>query len=400
MGEIMIWNRKVAIGAVVVLLIGLLAYGFWPQATPVTIERATRDSLRVTVEEEGRTQLRDRYVVSAPTTGYLRRVPGDAGDSVRAGAVVARLATLPAKVLDASEYQAAEAEVAAARAALDRAEAEAKGAQAARTYAEDEHERLQRLHEQGTASQQQLDQARVEFQKAEAQHEAAEQAVAQARGKLRAARSRLGAGAPPPEELSSRVSVRAPVDGRILHVHQKSAGVVQGGTPLVTVGHPDSLEVSVDVLSSDAVRITEGTPVELVQWGGQRTLTGRVRVVPPEGRAEVSALGVEEQRVEVVVDLVDPPSRWRRLGTGYRVVARFVIWEGDDVLQVPQSVLFRHDGGWAVFAERDGRVRRQLVEVGHRSGLQAQIKEGLDEGTKVVAHPGEQLSDGMRVEAR
>lgn len=396
----MIWNRKVTIGAVVVFLVGLLAYGFWPEATPVTIERATRDSLRVTVEEEGRTQLRDRYVVSAPTTGYLRRVPGEAGDSVRAGAVLARLATLPTKVLDASDYQAAEAEVAAARAALQRAKAEVKGAQATRTYAEDEHERLQRLHEQGTASQQQLDQARVEAQKAEAQHQAAEQAVAEARGKLRAAQSRLGAETPPPEKLSSRVSVRAPVDGRILRVHQKSAGVVQGGTPLVTVGHPDSLEVSVDVLSSDAVRITEGTPVELVQWGGQRTLRGRVRVVPPQGRTEVSALGVEEQRVDVAVDLVDPPSRWRRLGTGYRVVARFVIWADDDVLQVPQSALFRHDGGWAVFAVRDGRARRRPVEVGHRSGLQAQITEGLDEGTKVVTHPGEQLSDGRRVEAR
>ena len=396
----MIWNRTVAVGIVVVFLLGGLVYGFWPEATPVTIERATRDSLRVTVEEEGRTRLRDRYVVSAPTTVYLRRVPGAPGDSVQAGDVVADLATLPATVLDAGGYEGARAEVRAARAALERAKAEATGAEATRTYAREEHRRLRRLHEQGTASQQQLDQARVEFEKAEAQYRAAEQAVAQARAQLQAARSPLAVEAPSPEELSSRVSVRAPTDGRILRVHQKSEGVVQGGTPLVTVGHPDSLEVSVDVLSSDAVRITEGTPVELTQWGGDGALTGRVRVVPPQGHTEVSALGVEEQRVEVVVDFVEPPSRWARLGPGYRVVARFVLWAAEDVLQVPQSALFRHDGDWAVFAVRDGRAQRQPVGVGHRSGLRAEITDGLEEGARIVTHPGTELSDGMRVEAR
>jgi HlyD family secretion protein len=397
----MIWDRRIAIAVAGVLLIGLLVYGFWPAATPVSIERATRDSLRVTVEEEGQTQLRERYVVSAPTTGYLKRVPGEAGDSVRAGGVLARLATLPSKVLDASDYAAAEAQVRAARAALARAREEAEGAEAAFTYAKNEHRRIKKLHEQGTSSQQQLDQARVEFQKAEAQYQAAQRAVEQAQGELEAARSRLAttddASA---EALPSRTSVRSPVDGQILQVHQESAGVVQAGTPLLTVGDPDSLEVSVDVLSSDAVRITEGTPVELVRWGGGGTLTGRVRAVPPQGRTEVSALGVEEQRVEVLVSLTGDSSRWGRLGTGYRVVARFVMWAGGDVLQVPQSALFRHDGGWAVFAVRDGRAVRQSVEVGHRSGLRAQITDGLSEGDRVVTHPGEGLSDGVRVEGR
>jgi HlyD family secretion protein len=176
--------------------------------------------------------------------------------------------------------------------------------------------------------------------------------------------------------------------------------VVQAGTPLFTVGDPDSLEVSVDVLSSDAVRMSAGTPVEIVRWGGNRTLRGTVRVVEPLGRTEVSALGVEEQRVEVVSDVELPAAVQGRLGTGYRVVARFVLWAGADVLQVPQSALFRHDGGWAVFVVRGGRAERQPVTVGYRSGLRAQITDGLSEGTQVVTHPGEALEDGSRVEAR
>jgi HlyD family secretion protein len=395
----MIWNRSVAIGAVVVVALALLVYGFWPEATPVSVEEATRDSLRVTVEEEGQTRLRERYVVSAPTTGYLKRVPGEAGDSVRQNEVLARLATLPSKVLDASDYQAAEAQVQAARAAVQRAKEERAGAQASFQYAKEEHRRIQRLHEQGTASQQQLDRARVEFRQARAKHRSAKQGVAQARSELDAARSRVALGSPS-DDLSTRASIRAPVDGRILRVHQESAGVVQAGAPLVTMGHPDSLEVSVDVLSSDAVRITEGTPVEIVRWGGGGTLDGRVRAVPPQGQTEVSALGVEEQRVEVLVDFIDPPSRWAQLGTGYRVVVRFVLWADGDVLQVPQSALFRHDGGWAVFAVRGGRAERLPVTVGHRSGLRAQITDGLSEETRVITHPGERLSDGARVVRR
>ena len=395
----MIWNRSVAIGAGVVVALALLVYGFWPEATPVSVEEATRDSLRVTVEEEGQTRLRERYVVSAPTTGYLRRVPGEAGDSVAQDEVLARLATLPSKVLDASDYQAAEAQVQAARAAVQRAKEERTGAEASFQYAKEEHRRLQRLHEQGTASQQQLDQARVEFRQARAKYRSAKQAVAQARGELDAARSRIALGTPS-NDLSTRTSIRAPVDGRILQVHQESAGVVQAGTPLFTVGTLDSLEVRADLLSSDAVRVTEGTPVEMVRWGGDRTLRGRVRLVEPLGRTEVSALGVEEQRVEVVADVELPAAVQGRLGTGYRVVARFVLWDGADVLQVPQSALFRHDGGWAVFAVRDGRAQRHPVTVGRRSGLRVQITEGVTAGTRVITHPGETLMDGMRVTVR
>lgn len=398
----MMWNRKVAIGVGVALVIGFLAYGFWPSATPVTVEQAVQDSLVVTIEEQGRTQLRERYVVSAPTTGYLKRVPGVAGDNISEGDVLAQLATLPSKVLDASSYQAGEAQVESAQAALKRAQAEVSGIETALAYAKEEYRRLRRLHEQGTASQQQLDQARVEFEQAQAEHQAAQQAVAQARGELRAARSRIAPEMRDTETLPARMSVRAPIDGQILQVHQQSAGVVQAGTPLLTVGDSDSLEVSVNVLSSDAARIPEGTSVELIRWGenSASAVSGRVRVVAPRGETTVSALGVQEQRVEVIVDPTESTPQWQRLGTGYRVVARFVIWSGKNVLQVPQSALFRTDGGWAVYTMQEGVARRQLVEVGRRSGLRAQITAGLNEGTRVITHPGNELSDGMRVEAR
>lgn len=396
----MFWNRRVAIGAGIVIVIGLLIYGFWPEPTLVTVQYAQKDSLRVTVEEEGRTELQDRYVVSAPGTGYLRRVPSEVGDAVLKGEVVARLAALPSKVLDASAYEATEGEVQAAQAALRKAEQEAKGARSARDHAEEELERVRRLHRQETASQQQLDDARVAFDQAEARYEAAQEAVEQARGQLRAARSPLQHVTV--EQLPIRHVLEAPVDGQILQVHHKSSGVVQAGTPLLSIGQPDSLEVVVDVLSSDAVRIEPGMPVDLVRWGAEEAgrLSGRVKTVPQQARTSVSALGVEEQRVDVVVTVADPPSARPRLGVGYRIVARIVLWEGADVLQVPRSALFREDGGWAVFVLQDGRAEQRSVEVGHRSGLWAEIKDGVTAETPVVTHPGNELQDGMRVQPR
>lgn len=396
----MIWNRKVAIGVAVVLVLTLLVYGFWPSATPVTIEHATRDSLRVTIEEEGRTQLRNQYDVSAPTTAYLKRVPGEAGDRVEQGEILARLATLPSTVNDVSSYRAAQAQVQAAEAGLRRAEREAEAAQVTYEHANTEYQRIQRLHERGTASQQELDAARVEARQAEAQYEAAQQTVEQARHEVQVAQTRLAPTSTTPEGLDPRIEIPAPVEGRILQVHRKSAGVVQAGTPLITMGPPDSLQVAVDVLSSDAVRIAEGMPVEIIRWGGDRMLDGTVRVVPPQGETQVSALGVEEQRVEVVVNLHEEPPIEEPLGAGYRVVARFILWEGGDVLQVPQSALFQHEDGWAVFVVQDGYAQRRPVEVGRRSGLQIQITDGLQAGVPVVTHPGSELEDGMRVEAR
>jgi len=398
----MTWNRTVAITTAILLVLGGLTYGFWPEATPVTFERVVRDSLRVTVEEDGRTRLAEEYVVSAPSTGFLRRVSRDVGDDVGAGEVVARLATLPARVLDASDYDAGEARVEAARARLAAAREHAEGTEATRVHAEKEFERIRRIYEQGTASAAELDRARTRLQTAETEDAAAEQAVVQARHEVRAARSALVRRSPETSVLPTRAEITAPVDGQIMTLHQESEGIVQAGTPLLTVGNPDSLEVIVEVLSSDAVRLRAGMPVELIRWTGDGgpPLRGRVRTVSPQGETDVSALGVEEQRVPVVVDVTDPPSARAGLGGGYRVVARFILWEKADVLQVPQSALFRHEDGWAAFVATDGRATLRAVEVGRRSGLRAQVVDGLAEGDRVITHPAEELSDGMRVEAR
>jgi len=402
MTRTMTWNRTVAITIATLLVLGGLIYGFWPEATPVTFEPVVRDSLRVTVEEDGRTRLTDEYVLSAPSTGFLRRVSGDVGDDVGAGEVVARLATLPARVLDASDYDAGEARVDAARARLAAAREHAEGTEATRLHAQQDFERIRRIHEQGTASAAELDRARARLQTAEAEDAAAEQAVVQARHEVRAARSALVRRSPETSVLPTRAEITAPVDGRILNLHQESEGIVQAGTPLLTVGNPDSLEVLVEVLSADAVRLRAGMPVELIRWTGDGgpPLWGRVRTVSPQGETDVSALGVEEQRVPVVVDVTDPPSARVGLGGGYRVVARFILWEAADVLQVPQSALFRHEDGWATFVETGGRARLQRVAIGRRSGLRTQILDGVAEGERVITHPATDVFDGMRVEAR
>lgn len=398
----MTWNRTVAIAIAGLVVLGGLTYGFWPDATPVTLERVVRDSMRVTVEEDGRTRLKTEYVLSAPSTGFLRRPSKEVGDSVVAGETLARLATLPAKVLDASDYEAAAARVEAAQARLSAARENTQGTRARLRYAKSEYERIRHIHSQGTASAQEMDRARTDLRTARATHAAAERAVDQAQYEMQAARSTLRHRSPASSSLPIRAEITAPADGRVLHLHRKNEGIVQAGSPLLAVGNPDSLEVVVEVLSSDAVRIRSGMAVEFLRWNGNgsRPLTGRVRTVSPQGETDVSALGVEEQRVPVVVDVTDPPSARPGLGSGYRVVARFVLWEAGGVLQVPQSALFRDQDGWAVFVESNGRARRQQVVVGRRSGLRTQILNGLEDGDRVITHPATDLSEGMRVEAR
>lgn len=392
--------RKAGIGLVAFLLVVGLGYGFWPTATPVTVARADRDSMRVVIEEEGQTRLRDRYVLEVPATGYLRRIEVSVGDSVTDGDELARLTTRPEPILDAGTYEMTAALADRGDASLERRRAERKRASAEYRYRKKELARVRALREAGEASEERFDRVQFQYRQAKARLEAARRAIEQARAERRAARSYLSRSSNATDSLAVRASVTAPVNGRVLRVHRKDAGVVKTGTPLVTIGDPDSLEVIADVLSSEAVRISSGVPVRLVRWGGGQAARGTVRVVSPEGRTDVSALGVEQQRVRVITDLTGPPSVRRRLGAGYRVVARFVVWQGRDVLQVPQSSLFRHEGGWAVFTVRNGEARLQPVQVGHRSGLMAEIRSGLKAGTRVVTHPGNQLSDGTEVEVR
>ena len=397
------WQRWLVIALFLSLLLGAIVYGFMPRPVRVDTATAERDPFTVTVEAEGRTRVKERYVISAPVAGVARRIDLNVGDYVGKDQVVAWLEPLHSAVLDPRSRAQAEARLAAAQASLRVAEENASAARAAAEFARADLARLRRLTPDGVVSQERLDQAQTESRRADAALRAAESAVEVARYELQAARSALeysaareNAADRPPE----LVTLKAPVAGRVLRVHQRSAFVVEPGRPLLEIGDPRDLEIEVDVLSSDAVRIPLAGRVLLYRWGGPEPLEGRVRVVEPVGFTKVSALGVEEQRVLVIVDIASPRDEWRSLGDGYRVEAAFVLWEDDDVLQVPSSALLRRESGWAVFVVEQGRARLRPVEVGRRSGLQAQIVARLKAGETVVVHPGDDLADGVAVQPR
>jgi HlyD family secretion protein len=380
------------------LLIAAVTWGFWPRAEPVETAEVARRPLAITVEEEGRTRVRDRYVLHAPVAGYLRRIELDVGDAAPLGATLATLDPLRPATLDQRSRAEAGARVAAARAELAGREAAARQAVAEAELAAAEFARREGLVEKGLVSRSQFDEARSRMRATEAARRAATAAIEVARYELEAANAALrftssGEAGNPLET----VPVRSPVEGRVLAIRQESAGVVAAGQPLLEVGDPGELEVEVEVLSRDAVRIAPGGRVLLERWGGEDALEGAVRTVEPTGFTKVSALGVEEQRVRVIVDLASPPDAWRRLGDGYRVEAVFIVWEREDALTVPASALFRRDNGWAVFAVEGGRAREREVTVGPGSGLLTEIVGGIEEGATVVVHPGDAVSDGVRV---
>jgi HlyD family secretion protein len=393
-------QRTTGILATAAVVVALIAWGFWPRAELAETATVARRPLAVTVEEEGRTQLRDRYVLYAPVAGYLRRIELEVGDAVAAGDTLATLDPLRPATLDQRSRAEAEARVAAARAELARRQAAARQAGAEAELAASEFARAERLLARKLVAQSQYDEARSRMQAGAAGQRAAVAAVDVGRYELEAALAalRYTASGTPGRALEA-VPVRSPVPGRVLAVHQESAGVVAAGQPLLEVGDPAVLEVMVEVLSRDAVRIAPGGRVLLERWGGEAPLEGVVRTVEPTGYTKVSALGVEEQRVRVIADLASPPEDWRRLGDGYRVEARFVVWSSEDALTVPASALFRRDDGWGVFVVERGRARERAVTPGHGSGLLTEVVDGLADGDTVIVHPGDAIEDGVRVRA-
>lgn len=387
-----------------VLSLGLaVVYGFLPRPLLVDTAVVGRAPLQVSIEAEGVTRVKERYVISAPVAGVARRIDLDVGDRVSAGQVLAWLAPLHSAVLDPRSRALAQARLAAAEAGLRVAQANRQAAAAAADYAAAELERLRRLRRRGVVSAEALDQADSAALRSAAEHSAAESAVEVARYELEAARSALrysAARAAAASEPVEQVTLTAPVDGRVLKIHQRSEYVVEPGRPLLEVGDPAQLEVAIDLLSADAVRVSQGDPVWFRRWGGEGALAGRVRVVEPAGFTEVSALGVEEQRVWVIADFSAEGDRWRRLGDGYRVDAEVVLWQGDDVLQVPTSALVRHGDGWAVFRVDGGRARLTPVRLGRRSGLAAEVVSGLEAGDTLVDYPDDAVADGVRVRRR
>jgi|SRR5690625_28571 len=386
-------RRQVILILIGVVVAAVIVYGLMPTPVPVETEEVDRGPLRVTVEEEGETQVVDRYVVSSPVAAFARRIEVDAGDLVEAGQPLVALEAPRAAILDPRTEAEAQARVAAAHAQVAQADEQIRAAAATARLAREERDRAERLAADASITRQQLEQATADADRAEASLEATRAAAATARAELDAAQATLE----PSAVLGIQSTLRAPAAGRVLAVHRRSAGHVNPAEPILEVGDTHRMEVRVDVLSQDAVRITSGTRVEIDEWGGDDVLEALVHRVEPQAFTRVSSLGVEEQRVAVVAGL--PASIEASLGTGYRVLARFIIWEGEDVLQIPSSALFRTHDGWAVFVVEGGTARRRDVSIGQQAGLRTQILAGLEAGEHVIVHPANEIEDGVSVRA-
>jgi HlyD family secretion protein len=390
--------RGVRRGLLALVLLAALAGVVWalrPRPVPVDVAAAARGRLVVAIEETGVARVRDRYVVSAPVSGTVSRQLLEPGDGVAEGQVVGEIAPLLSPLLDARTRSEAQARLSAAVSALGQAEAQRGRAAAADALARDELARARSLAAGGSLPAQQLDRADFEARMRAEELSSAVFAVKVAAEQVRVARAALaGEGA----ARDRHIDVLAPASGRVLRVLQESEGVVQAGTPLVEVGNPEVLELVVDLLTTDAVRVQPGTPVTIQGWGGDRKLAARVRRVEPSAFTKLSALGVEEQRVNVVAAFTDPRQDWAVLGDGFRIEARFVLWQGEDVLKVPQGAAFRRGDGWAVFRVVSGEARLTPVQIGHRGETEVEVLGGLDAGAVVVVHPGDRVKEGASVE--
>lgn len=394
------------------VLVGVVAAIVWVafRERPVLVDVAVarRGPLEVTVDEDGVTRIRERYVVSTPLQGRMSRIDHEVGDTVRAEeTTLVRMEPTDAELLDPRAVAQAQARVRAAERRLEQAKTELERIELLVNFAEREMGRLRKLRESNAASEKEFLEQELEFRAQQENARAASFAVDIAeyeleleKAALLLTRAEMPEVAGDEETPDMVLEIPAPITGRILRLYEESSGVIPAGAPLMELGDPSDLEVVVDVLSRDAVRIDPGDPVRLEQWGGGEPLEGRVRLVEPSGFTKVSALGVEEQRVNVIVDLLAPPERWASLGDNFRVDSRIVIWETDDTLQVPTSALFRVDGRWHLFAVRQGRARLVPVEVGQDNGVRAQIVAGIEQGETVIVYPNEAVADGVLVAPR
>jgi HlyD family secretion protein len=387
-------NKRLIAGVVIVVAIVVMA--MWPESIEVSVAMVERGPMQVTLDEDGETRVRDKFVISAPVAGRLQRIVLDIGDPVVSGkTIVARLTTADAPLLDPRTRGELEAAAEAARAAVGQARAELERASAELMRARTTLQRQQELMKAGAIAADNLDAAETAVATAEEARKAAEFAVSRTEYELQLARARLQAPAP----AGRAVEIVAPVNGVVLKRFRESESVVPVGEPIVEIGEPSRTEIVADFLSTDAVRIQTGAAVLIEGWGGNDPLEGRVRRVDPAGFMKVSALGVEEQRVNVVIDFEDPTAA-KRLGDGYRVEVRVIVWREEDVVKVPVGGLFRRGNDWAAFVVDGEQVWMQPVELGQRNDVDGQVLEGLTPGQMVVLHPPDTLMDGARVTVR
>ncbi|RLK50502.1 HlyD family secretion protein [Alkalispirillum mobile] len=394
------WKRIATWSGVLLVAVVLLFLGFRPQPVWVDTSEVDEGTVRLTVEEEGKTRVMYRYVLSAPVTAHARRVEPEVGDPVAPDDVLVRLDPLVPPALDLRSERQARARVEGAESALETAREELTAARAAADFADETYQRLSRLGERGAVSAHEVDGAAAQARQTAAAVAAARYRVNTARADLEDARLALAFAGERDAAAPDVIELTAPVSGEVLARHFESARVVQPGEPILEVADTRALEVEVEVLSADAVRIRPGMPVSLQRWGGEPALAGVVRRVEPRGFTKFSALGVEEQRVLVIVDFVTAPEQWAALGDGYRVNAEFELDRREGVTRVPVSALFRDGEDWAVFVVDAGRARVRAVERGLRGGGVVEVRSGLEPGEQVIVHPDRELSEGHRVRVR
>ncbi len=401
------FGKVVRRGIIVLIGLGIAAAIVWallPQPVPVDMGTITRGPLEVTVEDEGVTRIHDVYTVSAPIGGKMLRSAREVGDKVEANkTLVAAIEPSEPTFLDVRSQRVNQAAVQAAQAAVDLAQAKIKEAKSRLEFARNDLSRAEQLAASKTISARALEKANLDVTGAEAAVASAVATLEVRRRELESAKANMiqpGQINRDAKSANCCVQVYSPVNGRVLKMIAKSEQVVPAGAPLVEIGDPHDLEIAVDFLSRDAVRIKPGDVARIESWGGDKVLPAKVRRVEPTGFTKVSALGIEEQRVKVILDFTGPPSEWQKLGHDYRVIARVVIWHRNDVLQVPLGALFREGDNWAVFAVAEGRAERRLVTIGERNLHAARVLKGLKLGDKVVLHPSDRVHDGVKVEPR
>ena len=405
--------KRILYGTIaVVALAATLFVASRTEPVSVTTAEVTRGALTVTLDEEGRTRVRERYVVFAPLDGLLHRLDLEAGDEVRGGVTpVATVEPLASTLLDERSIAMAEARAGAAEAALERAREAAATAERILGVARDDLAR--REGATGAVSRQDVADAQREVLFREGEVAVTAAAVRVAEADLAVARAALLVARPDPADAEpgapaaaraldagGRLVVHAPVDGKVLRIARKDEGPVGIGEPLVELGDTGYLEIVADYLTTEAVGIEPGMEAIVEGWGGEAPIPARVRRVEPAARTKVSSLGVEEQRVDVVLDLVDAPAAASALADGFRVEVRVVTWRGDDLVLVPEAALVREGEDWTVYVVEGGEVREAGVELGHRDGRHAEVLGGVEPGAEVVLYPSDRLADGARVRRR
>ena len=389
--------RTVFWAVAAIVLGGLLVVAFRPQPITIDLAEVTRSEMTVTVRDQGRTRVRNEYVISAPVGGQLLRIEYKPGADVIAGDALARILPSDPSLLDARSRAELQASVRSAEAALGLARAEMERASAQLEFARTEAARVRRLRSEDLIAIEAYDRAELQLRVAETNLKSGQENTRVREAELAAAEARLvQTGTSSSDDFV--VTVTAPTSGKVMSVAQESRSVISGGAEIMTLADATDLEVVAEFLSTDAVEVQPGAPAFIENWGRNRSpLRGQVRLVEPNGFLKISALGVEEQRVNVVVDFVGSPEEWSTLGHGYRVEVAVVTWQESNVLQVPVAALFRNGENWAVYRIENDTARLTPVEIGRENGRNAQVLEGVEEGQAIVLYPGEQLADGVRV---